>query len=258
MKKQTYALITGASGGIGEQLALLAAADGYNVILVARDKVALKRVAELIEQRYGVTTLVLAQDLAQPKSPKLIFDSVKRQNISVSVLINNAGFGDYGEFSKSNRSIQLSMIDLNIRALTELTHLFLPEMVKRRKGYVVNLGSIASFLPGPLMSVYFASKAYVLSFSDALAQELKGSGVSVTCLCPGSTKTQFGNAAHVKTSHSTQTSRVTPKQVAVFGWEAMKKGKTRAIYGNSNRFTILAMKIVPHNLVARIVEKIQK
>ncbi len=161
-------------------------------------------------------------------------------------------------FVASDRQKQLALIDLNVRALTELTHLFLPAMVKAGAGRIMNVGSIASFVPGPRMSVYFASKAYVLSFSEALAEELKDSGVSVTCLCPGSTKTNFAGTAHVSKTHSTATSLITPAQVAEFGWNAMMNGKRVAIHGASNRFALFAMRFLPRRTITRIVARIQK
>lgn len=256
--KTTYTLISGASSGIGKELAEIAAREGRNVILVARDEPALNTVAKDLAKRYAIDAMVLARDLSEQQSPQQIFDALARKKIVVDTLINNAGSGDYGEFVRSNRATQLGMINLNVRTLTELTHLFLPDMVRCKTGYIMNLGSVASFLPGPYMSVYFASKAYVLSFSEALSAELRDSGVSVTCLCPGSTKTSFGESAHVSETHSTRTSHVTPRQVAEFGWKAMKDGKPVAVYGFGNRLSITLTKFLPRSLVVRIVERIQK
>lgn len=253
-----YTLITGASSGIGKELAEIAAREGHNVILVARDEAALTTVAKDLAKRYGIDAIVLVSDLTKQQSPQQIFDTITSKKVVVDTLINNAGFGDYGDFVQSDRVAQLGMINLNVRALTELTHLFLPAMVRRKTGYVMNLGSVAGFLPGPYMSVYFASKAYVLSFSEALSAELRDSGVSVTCLCPGSTKTSFGESAHVSETHSTRTSHVTPRQVAEFGWKAMKDGKPVAVYGFGNRLSIIFTKFLPRRLVVRIVERIQK
>lgn len=258
MTKTTYALVTGASGGIGKELASIAAKNGYNLVLVAREKSKLNGLAKDLAKQHDVFTHVIACDLSDSKSPQHVFDSLKRKKIVIDILINNAGFGDYGEFSASDTKIQLAMIDLNVRALTELTHLFLPAMLERKTGYIMNLGSVASFLPGPLMSTYFATKAFVLSFSEALSEELRGSGVSVTCLCPGSTKTNFGEAAHVNKTHSTRTSTVTPGVVAAFGWSAMLHEKPVAIYGSYNRASVRFIKFLPRTTVARIVRRIQK
>ena len=256
--KHTYTLITGASSGIGKALATTAARNGHNLILVARSKDALTALARSLTERYDVYAEVIACDLTDPKSPQEVHQITRRKNLTVDTLINNAGFGDYGAFVDADRSTQLRMIDLNTRALTELTHLFLPGMVERKDGRIMNVGSIASFLPGPLMSVYFASKAYVLSFSEALATELRGSGVIVTCLCPGSTKTDFGESAHVSKNHSTRTSHVTPDHIAAFGWDAMQRGKVVAVYGTGNKISIILSKFLPRGVVARLVEYIQK
>lgn len=256
--KTTYTLITGASSGIGKALATIAAHEGRNLILVARGKESLTSLAQSLTKQYGVYAEVVACDLTDASSPQLIYDLAERKKLVVDILVNNAGFGDYGVFVETDRATQLSMVDLNIRALTELTHLFLPGMVARRDGRIMNVGSIASFLPGPLMSVYFATKAFVLSFSEALAAELRDSGVSVTCLCPGSTKTEFGRTAHVSENHSTRTSHVTAEQVASFGWEELLRGKTVAIYGTGNKISIILSKFLPRRVVARLVEYIQK
>lgn len=253
-----YTLITGASSGIGKELARIAAENGHNVVLVARDKAGLSAVAAQLEASHGIKAVHIACDLTDSKGPQHIYDTLVQRDVTVDTLINNAGVGDYGVFANSERTKQLALIDLNIRALTELTHLILPDMVKRGKGRVMNVGSIASFMPGPRMSVYFASKAYVLSFSEALAEELKDSGVSVTCLCPGSTKTNFAGTAHVSKTHSTATSRITPAQVAEFGWNAMMRGKTVAVYGLQNRAALFVMKFLPRKLVVAIVGRIQK
>lgn len=258
VKIAPYTLITGASSGIGKELAAIAAAHGKNLVLVARDKAGLEAVASELKKKHDIQTLVVACDLADSKSPKHIYNTLNEGDIAVDILINNAGVGDYGAFATSNLNKQTALIDLNIRALTELTHLFLPSMVSRGTGHIMNVGSIASFVPGPLMSVYFASKAYVLSFSEALAQELKDSGVIVTCLCPGSTKTNFGSTAHVSATHSTATSHITPAQVAEFGWNAMVSGKTVAVYGASNRFALFVMRFLPRKTITRIVARIQR
>lgn len=266
-----YTLITGASSGIGKELALIAAKDGRNLVLVARSKSDLGLVKELIiRQASSCTTAsadrqddtlrveIFAIDLSLNTSAEKVYEFCKQKNISVTELINNAGFGDYGKFASSDLSRQLNMIDLNIRSLTELTHLFLPKMISNGSGKIMNVGSVASFLPGPLMSVYFASKNYVLRFSEALSEELVGSGVSVTCLCPGPTKTSFGKSAHVSKTHSTANPRTTAQQVAAFGWKHMQVGTRVAIHGISNRIAIQLTRFVPRNLVAKLVKIIQR
>lgn len=256
--EKTYTLITGASGGIGEALARKAAGDGRNVVLVARNKGKLTKLARELTKQHDIDAEVMAFDLSLPESPKQLCDVLKRKKITVDILVNNAGFGDYGTFAESDLETQLAMVDLNVRSLTELTHRLLPGMVARKHGYIMNVASVAGFLPGPLMSVYFASKAYVLSFSEALFEELRGSGVSVTCLCPGSTKTAFGETAHVSETHSTRTSRVTATDVADYGWDAMLAKKPVAVHRLSNRSMLWFTRFMPRRLVTRLVHDIQK
>lgn len=257
---KSYTLITGASSGIGFELAQIAARNSRNLVLVSRDKAKLTAVAgKLKEQAAPATDIrIFSSDLSKPSSPSEIFQYCQQNNLVVNELINNAGFGDYSYFSESNLNRQLAMIDLNVRSLTELTHLFLPAMLKRKSGRIMNLGSVASFLPGPKMSVYFASKSYVLSFSRALGEELKTTGVSVTCLCPGSTKTNFGNSAHVSKTHSTANPKTTAHEVAEYGWRQMQSGKSVAIYGFGNRLGIQLSKFIPRSLVPALVKRIQQ
>lgn len=255
--KHTYTLITGASRGIGKELALLAAREGRNVILVARDKESLTKLARDLTKRYDIFAEVITADLTKPAASQIIYDTTKHKKLSVDILINNAGFGNYGAFDTSELPTQLNMIDLNVRVLTELTHLFLPELKSHKSAYILNIGSVASFIPGPFMSVYFATKAYVLSFSEALSWELRDSSVSVTCLCPGSTKTDFGRAARTADNHSTKTTKVSAQQVAEFGWKAMQNKRTVAIHGIKNRLLIVLTRLLPRRLTARTVAKIQ-
>ena len=254
-----YTIITGASSGIGYELAKLAAKNEQNMVLVARDKSGLdkaKKEITVINPKLSVETVAL--DLSEPTSAQELFEYCKKRECNVTTLINNAGFGYYGVFEKSDLKRQLAMIDLNIRTLTELTHLFLPNMVARGSGKVMNLGSVASFFPGPLMSVYFASKNYVLAFSEAIAEELRGSGVTVTCLCPGSTKTNFGKSAHVSETHSTADPKTTAEDVAMFGWYHMDQGTVVATYGFSNRLSISLARLLPRSLRVKLIKRVQK
>jgi len=256
-----YTLITGASGGIGKELAIIAIRENRNVLLVARDQKKLDVLkGQLLQQAQNdkLQVEVLALDLSKTTSAKKLYEFCEKKKIFIDELINNAGFGDYGNFSDSDMRRQLQMIDLNIRALTELTHLFLPHMLKKKTGKIMNLGSVASFLPGPLMSVYFASKSYVLRFSEALAEELNGSGITVTCLCPGSTKTEFGKSAQVSKTHSTANPRTTACEVAEFGWYHMQAGSRVAIYGRGNRIMLQLAKFIPRTLLAKLVKRIQR
>ncbi|HEV2327651.1 MAG TPA: SDR family oxidoreductase, partial [Verrucomicrobiae bacterium] len=188
-------LITGGSSGIGLELAKCFAADGCRLVLVARNAPALEQVSSTLKDQFKVETIVLPADLSRGDAPKQIFDNLANRGISVDVLINNAGFGLHGDFVELPLQRQLEIIKVNVMALTELTGLFLPEMVRKRSGGILNVGSVAGFVPGPNLAVYYATKAFVQSFSEALAEELTGIGVSVTVLCPGPTESNFGVVA---------------------------------------------------------------
>jgi len=256
MKK--YTLVTGASSGIGLALAKIAAKENRNLVLVARDEKNLKSVKNQILEHYKVGVEILAIDLSKTDAATRVYEFCEKNNIFINELINNAGFGDYGNFNSSDIKKQLSMIDLNVRCLTELTHLFLPAMIAQKSGRILNLGSVASFLPGPLMSVYFASKNYVLSFSRALSEELRGTGVTVTCLCPGATNTGFGKTAAVSDTHSTAHPKTTADEVAHYGWYHLQQGTPVAIHGKGNQISIFLTKFVPRNALAKLVKVIQK
>lgn len=254
-----YTLITGASSGIGHELAKLAAQNGQNLVLVARDRSGLEKVKkELTKTDAKLSVKVVDLDLSETTSAQKLYDYCQKNQCNVTTLINNAGFGDYGVFAESDKNRQLNMIDLNVRTLTELTHLFLPSMVAQKSGKIMNVGSVASFFPGPLMSVYFATKNYVLAFSEAIAEELRGSGVTVTCLCPGSTKTNFGKNAHVSDTHSTANPKTTAKDVAQFGWYHLHQGTVVATYGFGNRLSIALAKFLPRSTRVKLIKRIQK
>jgi uncharacterized protein len=229
-----FALITGASGGIGLELARQAAADGRNLILVARNARGLDGAADELKRSVMVHTI--AGDLSQPGAAKRVFDRVRALGAEVDCLINDAGFGDYGAFSTANLAKQERMIGVNITALTGLTRLFLPAMLERRRGHILNVASVTGFLPGPLMSVYFATKHYVLAFSEALIEELRGSGVSVTVLCPPPVRTSFSHAAGITPASYMATTRTTPAEVARYGYRMMKRGKPIAVYSLAYKF----------------------
>jgi short-subunit dehydrogenase len=191
------ALITGASAGIGYELAKLFAHDRYNLVLVARNRDTLEQFATELQTQFGISARAVALDLTAQSAPQLLFDQLQRDGVLVDILVNNAGYGVYGEFAQMPEQEILGQIQLNITALTLLTKLFLAPMFERRSGKIMNLASTAAFQPGPLMAVYYASKAYVLSFSEALANELRGSGVTITCFCPGPTDTNFQKRAKI-------------------------------------------------------------
>ena len=222
------ALITGASGGIGYELALLFARDGYDCILVARSQDKLKGLAERLESEHRVKTLVLAKDLSRPSAVDEIFEEVTAASMHVDVLVNNAGFPVFGPFVNTDLQVELEMLQVNVIALTALTKLFLKGMVERRAGRILNLASTAAFLPGPLMAVYYASKAFVNSFTEALWYELRGSGVTATVSCPGPTATEFAEVAGTARSLLFRLGAASAATVARQGYRAMMKGRPNA------------------------------
>ncbi|MFZ1140114.1 MAG: SDR family oxidoreductase [Candidatus Sulfotelmatobacter sp.] len=243
-------LITGASGGIGYELAKLFARDHYNLVLVARSADRLAQVATEL-QTHGVTVKTVALDLATPMAPKFLFDQL--QGIPIDILVNNAGFGAFGEFAQMPEEEILGQIHLNIMALTQLTRLFLPFMVQRRTGKIMNVASTAAFQPGPLMAVYYATKAYVLSFSEAIANELRNSGVTVTCFCPGATHTGFAKRAGTENSRLfKQVGAMPAEKVARDGYRALMQGRTVAISGAHNWVIAQSVRFTPRKIVTAV------
>jgi len=255
MENANYTLIPGASGGIGKELAEICAVNGQKLILCARNIERLEEIKKELEEKYKAQVFIIKSDLAQANSASLLFKEIKSKGLSVNILINNAGFGDFGFFEKCDLKIQLEMIQLNITSLTELTRLILPNMVEQKYGRIMNVASVAAFQPGPLMSVYFATKAFVLHFSEAIANELKGTGVTVTTLCPGPTKTNFDKAANVTNTALFSGKLPGPKEVAEFGFKKMMKGKIVAIHGFKNKVLVFAGKITPRRLVVNMTRK---
>src|SRR6516162_1548274 len=238
-------LITGASGGIGYELAKLFARDRHNLVLVARSADNLAQVATEL-QAYGVKVKTIALDLAAPPVPKFLFDQLHREGITIEILINNAGFGAFGEFAEMPEEEILGQIGLNITALTELTRLFLPTMIARRSGRVMNVASTAGFQPGPLMAVYYATKAYVISFTEAIANEVRKSGVTVTCFCPGATETGFAKrAGNDQTRLFKQMGAMKVEKVAVDGYRAVMEGRGLAISGAHNWMVAQSTRFAP-------------
>ncbi len=258
-KKQGWVLITGATSGIGFEFVKLFAKKGYNLILVARNRQRMHGLKKKLESFFDIKVVVLITDLSVDGAAEEIYDEIKSRGIFVEYLINNAGFGDFGNFLDSEIAKQEDMIHCNVLALTCLTHYFLKEMMERGYGHILNVASIGSFMPGPCMSVYYATKAYVLSFSEALAEEIKGTGVSVTALCPGPTKTGFWKAANtVETSELNNLKNASPKKVASYGYKKMMKDKVIAIPGGAVKLAPLGVRILPRSAVRKIVYKVQK
>jgi short-subunit dehydrogenase len=257
--RRPTALVTGASVGIGEELARLLSQNGHDVVLVARDRHKLEVLAEELSRDNHCRARSLAVDLVDPATPKQLTDTLQQEGVQVDLLVNNAGFGSYGPFAEMDLAGQLRMIQLNVSALTHLTGLVLPGMLGRRSGRILNVGSTAGFQPGPLMAVYYATKAYVLSFSEALANELEGSGVSVTCLCPGPTKTEFQSRAQMEGSKLVSAGNMmTAADVARSGFNAMMQGRPVVIPGLRNRLMAQSVRLVPRRTVTRIVRNMQE
>jgi short-subunit dehydrogenase len=252
------ALITGASGGIGYELAVIHASKGDDLVLVARNKCLLDEHAKNLEESYSVKVYTIEKDLSVPDSAKSVYDEVNDQNILIDYLVNNAGFGDISLFVESDWNKQERMINLNVMALTHLTRLFLPGMTGRRFGRIMNVASTASFQPGPTMSVYFATKAFVLSFSEALNNEVREYGVSVTALCPGSTESGFHASAVGDGRDVKERKLPSAREVAEFGYSAMMKGRAVAIPGFKNAFMATAVRFIPRSLAVKAARKIQE
>jgi Short-chain dehydrogenases of various substrate specificities len=252
------ALITGASGGIGLELARIHASKGDNLVLVARSGDKLAEIKAELETEYKAEVYNIVRDLSVKDAAREVFDEVRSKNIVIGYLINNAGFGDFGLFAGSDWEKQEKMISLNITALAHLTRLFLPGMIDRGEGKILNVASLASFLPGPTMSVYFASKAFVLSFSEAINNEVKDKGISVTALCPGSTESNFHAVAMNDPNLVEDRKMQSAKEVAEIGYRAMMKGKPVVIPGFKNSFLIFAARFFPREFITKMARKIQE
>lgn len=254
MNGEETVLVTGASSGIGLELAKCFAADGARLVLTARHAEALESLAAELHRAYGTDIVVLPGDLSLPETPERIFRELQGRGVAVDVLVNNAGFGLWGRFADLPLQRQLDMLQVNVTALVHLTGLFLPGMVQRRRGGVLNVASVAGFLPGPGMSIYYASKSAVLSFTEALARELAGTHVTATVVCPGPTITNFGNAANFPEKvRLVRVSRMSAKAVARSGLRAFRRKSVIAIPGLHNRMIILMTKHLPRRLMTRLV-----
>ncbi len=251
------ALVTGGASGLGYEFALLLAKDNYHLILIDIDSGKLNETKKELESKYSIQVRTITKDLSIQNIAEEIFEEIKET--SIDVLINNAGFGLFGTFAETNWQKEAAMLNLHIMTTTHLTKLLLKGMVQRESGKILNISSLAAFQPGPMMSIYYASKAYILSFSEAIANELKGSGVSVTVLCPGQTKTSFQEVVSQETTKNKISFNIaSPKDVAAYGYKAMNKGKVVVIPGNINKFLSKLPRIMSRNTATNIVRKIQE
>ncbi|WP_163103332.1 SDR family NAD(P)-dependent oxidoreductase [Peribacillus alkalitolerans] len=247
-------MITGATSGLGLEYVHIFANEGYNLVLVARNQ---KKMEEIQGKYPNIKVSIVTKDLSLPYASREVFEDIEKQGIEIDVLVNNAGFGLMGEFDELDINQQLNMIQLNISALTELTYYVLRKMKKRNHGKILNVASTAAFQPGPLMAVYYATKAYVLSFSEALVEELSGTSITVTTLCPGPTKTNFGAVAKVegtKMFKSAMPSDIVAKQ----GYDALMKGNRVIITGGLNRVGTIAAKFLPRSFAAKMAKYVAK
>jgi len=256
MKKT--ALITGSTSGIGFELAYIHARQEGNLVLIARSKDKLEQIKKDLESNYKINVYIIEKDLSLKDSAKDVYDELVKNKITVDYLINNAGFGDYGFFNDADWGKLERMINLNITALTHLTKLFLKDMIKRGDGKIMNVASTAAFQSGPTMAVYFATKAYVLSFSEAINNEVQNSGVTVTVLCPGATQSGFQAAASQQESRMVKGRKlISSKAVAEFGYNAMLKGKAVAIQGILNYLVANSIRFFPRSMVVKLTRFIQ-
>lgn len=253
------AVVTGASSGIGKELALECARDGYDLVLIARSRGALEAVAAGIRSATGRYCQILVSDLSNPAAPRQIFEQLGAQESQVEVLINNAGFGLLGRFWELSEEEQMRMVHLNVGALTDLTRLFLPGFISRGKGRIMNLASTAAFQPGPLMAVYYASKSYVVSLSAALHNEARSYGVTVTAVCPGPTVTEFAERAGLRNARLFKSGlAMTAAEVSRLGYAAMKRGKAVFVVGRLNTLTAFLTRFAPIGLAASIARRLQE
>ncbi|HEX2921764.1 MAG TPA: SDR family oxidoreductase [Bacteroidales bacterium] len=252
------ALITGASSGIGRELALIHADKGDDLVLVARSIQKMQELKDEIKSKKDIDIIIIGKDLSEKGAASDVFKVLQEKNVVPDYLINNAGFGDFSLFAESDWNKQEQMINVNITALSHLTRLIIPLMIQRGSGKILNVASLASFQPGPTMSVYFASKAYVLSFSQALHNELKEHGITVTALCPGSTDTLFHAVTMGDPSLLKERKMDSPRDVALFGYDAMIKGKPVVIYGFKNKLVVFLSRFLTREFIASKARKIQE
>ena len=251
---EKWALVTGASEGIGRELADVFASNGFDLVLIARNQQRLEATSAELASRHKIHVKVLPRDLSQPAAAASIFESLR--DIPVSVLVNNAGFGSYGPFAEGDLELQTGMIQVNVVALVQLTHLFVQPMRARRSGRILNVASTAAFQPGPMVNTYYATKAFVFSFSYALADELRDTGVSVTTLCPGLTQTEFQKRAGLR--EGGPWAMMSARAVAEAGYDGLMAGQRVVIPGVLNKIGSFFARRVPYRLTSAVVRKIHR
>ena len=255
---QNTALVTGASNGIGLELARIHAQKGGDLVLVARSEDKLIKLKEELESEYGISAVVIAEDLSEANSAQRIYEQTEQQGIQIDVLINNAGFGGHGLFYQRELTSEQAMIQVNMTTLTNLTHLYLNGMVKRNKGKILNVSSTASFMPGPLQAVYYATKAYVTSFSQALAEELKSTNVTVTVLCPGAVATGFASAGNLEETGLWKDAK-TPASCAKIAYKDMEKGKLVSFNETMLKFMLTwVVPLLPRKMVLNMSRQLME
>ena len=249
--KDSYALVTGASSGMGYEYAKLFAKDGKKIVVLARSRDKLEGLKKDLEKQHGTKVMVLVKDLSDPKAPQEVFSELEKAGINIDVLVNNAGYDVYGKFQDTDWQREATMIQVNVLALTQLTKLFLKKMLEKKSGKILNISSSAGFGPTPWSSVYGGTKHYVLGFSNAIAHELKGTGVSVTCFCPGNTKTLFFERAGAEECRidKRRIQQMDAATAAKHGYKALAKGKTTASPGMLNSFMVFMIRLMPRSMV---------
>lgn len=258
MSDRPCALVSGASGGLGAEISRVLAREGFDLLLVARNEQKLQSIKDELETAHGITAQTFPCDLARENAVLDLYDYVLGRGMRIDALVNNAGFGDSGAFHEADWSRQRDMVQVNIVAMMQLTRLFVPHMVERGVGMVLNLSSVAAFSAGPYMSVYYATKAYVLSFSEALHEELAGTGVTVTALCPGPTATGFEASASMGSGSTMFRRAADPADVARDGYAAMKKGKAVCLQGAFTKAMAFGSRLVPRSVARRIAMRMNR
>lgn len=255
--KSKTALITGASGGIGKDFAIKFAQEGHDLIIVARSEDKLNDLAAELQNTHPLSVSVIAADLSTVDAADRLYEAIAEQGLQVDILVNNAGYATYGKFWELDYEREMRMIRLNVHTLAALTHRFLPAMIERGHGKILNVASTAAFQPGPLMANYYATKAFVLSFSEALHNELEGTGVSVTALCPGPTESGFQSRAEMTDSKLVQNGLMKSMDVVNIGYDALQKGRPVVVPGLRNKVLALSTRLIPRQQIVKIVRRMQ-